>query len=68
MKDPTGNVYRIRRIVWLTIVGFLVWPVSLLMAWSYPEEKKYWMRVFYASLAATAIVLVCLAMKGAFSE
>ena len=64
IDDLLGRIYRMRRIVWLTVVGFLVWPVALFMAWSFPEEKKYWMRVLYASLAAAAVVLACLAIQG----
>jgi len=59
-----GKIYRIRRIVWFTIAGTLVWPVALLMAWSYPDERKYWLGVFGVSAVLTVIGLVCLGVKG----
>ena len=43
-----------------------VWPVALLMAGLYPEERRYWMRVFCVSLALTVIVLVSLGIREGF--
>ena len=64
IEEFLGKIYRVRRVAWMTVIGFLVWPAALLMAWSYREERKYWLGVFCASLIATAIVLIILAIKG----
>ena len=63
MDDPIREFYRVRRIAWFTVVGVLIWPVGLLMALLFPEERKHWMRVFTASLILTVIALVCLGVK-----
>ncbi len=63
MDNPRGPIYRIRRMAWFTVIGVLVWPVGLLMALLYPEERKYWLGVFGASLIFAVIVFVYLATK-----
>jgi hypothetical protein len=64
MNDPIQHIFRIRRIAWGTVVGILVWPVALLMAWAYPEERRHWLRVLGISLILTVIVLIGLGIKG----
>ena len=63
MDNPLGPIYRIRRIVYLTIVGLLVWPVALFMVLAYPEERKYWLGVLGVNVTIAVIVFVYLAIK-----
>ena len=64
MNDPIGEFYRIRRIVCFTVVGLMVWPVALVMALLYPEERKYWLRILGINVAIAVIVFAYLGIKG----
>jgi len=63
MDNPLGPILRIRRIVYLTIVGLVVWPVALFMVWAYPEERKYWLGVLGVNVILAVIVFVYLGIK-----
>lgn len=42
----------------------MVWPVALVIALLYPEERKYWLRILGVNVAIVVIVLVYLGIKG----
>jgi len=68
MGDPYINsLKRMIRIGWLTAVSLMIWPVGLIMAWAYAEERKYWLKVFCASLFIGVIVQVILWKSGFYS-